>query len=199
MSIVCYILSMEKSQQKNTAPIFEIDSDELNKGVDTLLNIKTMKGKQEVESYINRLKVVESAIKNSAGSFNELFKLHRKLGETLLAEMKNPTSLEFRETGNGWRIYNKHNNPNIILTEDLSLQAICKNRSWVEACTHDIYFSSETLAEEINANGLHGDTLNKYRLIGNINYCGLVKEVETMVDSIPIYVKAFAKYIKSGG
>ena len=45
--------------------IFEIDSEELNKGVDNLLNIKTLTDKQEVESYINRLKVVEAAIKNS--------------------------------------------------------------------------------------------------------------------------------------
>ena len=114
--------------------IFEIDSEELNKGVDNLLNIKTLTDKQEVESYINRLKFVEAAIKNSEDSFNELFKLHRKLGEPLISKMKNPTSLEFSETGNGWRIYNKHNNPNIILTEDLSLQAICKNRSWVTNC-----------------------------------------------------------------
>lgn len=190
---------MKKKEPQKQPMIFEIDSEELNKGVDNLLNIKTLTDKQEVESYINRLKVVEAAIKNSEDSFNELFKLHRKLGEPLISKMKNPTSLKFSETGNGWCIYNKHNNPNIILTEYLSLQAICKNRSWVEACTHDIYFSSETLAEEINANGLHGDTLNKYRLIGNINYCGLVEKVETMVDSIPIYVKAFAKYIKSGG
>lgn len=190
---------MKKKEPKKQPMIFEIDSEELNKGVDTLLNIKTMKDKQEVESYINRLKVVESAIKNSEDSFKELFKLHRKLGETLLADMRNPTSLEFKETCNGWRIYNKHKNPVIILTEELSLQAICENCSWIEACTHDIYFSSETLVEEINANGLHGATLNIYRLIGNINYCGLVEAVETMVDTIPIYVKAFAEYIKRGG
>ena len=68
--------------------IFEIDSEELNKGVDNLLNIKTLTDKQEVESYINRLKVVEAAIKNSEDSFNELFKLHRKLGEPLISKMK---------------------------------------------------------------------------------------------------------------
>ena len=82
--------------------IFEIDSEELNKGVDNLLNIKTLTDKQEVKSYINRLKVVEAAIKNSEDSFNELFKLHRKLGEPLISKMKNPTSLKFSETGNGF-------------------------------------------------------------------------------------------------
>lgn len=192
---------MKKKEPKKQPMIFEIDSEELNKGVDNLLNIKTMKDKQEVESWINRLKVAEAAIKNSEGSFNELFKLHRKLGETLLSEMKNPTSLEFRETGNGWRIYNKHKNPNIILTEELNLQAICRNRLWTEPRTHDVYFSSETLAEDINANGLHGATFNntEYSLVGNINYCGLIVAVETMVNTIPIYVKAFAEYIKRGG
>ena len=191
---------MEKSEQKITAPIFEIDSEELNKGVDNLINIKAIKDQQEVESYIDRLKVSEAAIKNSEDSFNELFKLHRKLGETLLADMRNPTSLEFKETCNGWCICNKHKNPDIILTEELSLQAICcENCSWIEGCTHNIYFSSETLVEEINANGLHGATLNKYRLTGNINYCGLVEAVETMVNTLPIYVKAFAEYIKRGG
>jgi hypothetical protein len=190
---------MEKSKQEITAPIFEIESEELNKDVDELLNIKTMKDQQEVETYINRLKVVEAAIKNSEDSFNELFKLHRKLGETILADMRNPTSLEFKETCNGWCICNEHKNPVIILTEELSLQAICKNCSWIEARTHNIYFSSETLVEEINANGLHGTILNKYRLIGNINYCGLVEAVETMVNTLPIYVKAFAEYITRGG
>lgn len=187
---------MEKSEQKITAPIFEIDGEELNKGVDELLNIKAMKDQQEVESYINRLKVAEAAIKNSEDSFNELFKLHSKLGKTLLADMRNPTSLEFGETYNGWRIYNKHTNPNIILNEDLILQACCEYRPKIEGCTYEIEFSSETLLEEINANGLHGTTLNKYAIIGNINYCGLVEAVETMVDILPIYVKAFAAYIK---
>lgn len=192
---------MKKKEPKKQTMIFEIDSEELNKGVDNLLNIKTLQDKQEVESWINRLKVAEAAIKNSEGSFNELFKLHRKLGETLLSKMKNPTSLEFNETDNEWRIYNSHHNPNIILTEDLSLQAICINRLWFEPCIHDIYFNSETLTEEINANGLHGATFNntKYRLDGNINYCGLIVAVETMVNAIPIYVKAFAEYIKRGG
>ena len=71
---------MKKKEPQKQPMIFEIDSEELNKGVDNLLNIKTLTDKQEVESYINRLKVVEAAIKNSEDSFNELFKLHRKLG-----------------------------------------------------------------------------------------------------------------------
>lgn len=179
-------------------PIFEIDAEKLNKGVDELLNIKIMKDQQEVESYINRLKVAEVAIKNSKDSFNELFKLHRKLGETLLADMKNPTSLEFRVACNDLRIYNKHKNPNLILNEDLSLQAIWENSSWIATYTYDINFSSETLIKEINTNGLHGDRLDNYTIIGNINYCGLVEAVETMVDTIPIYVKAFTEYIKRG-
>lgn len=76
--------------------IFEIDSEELNKGVDNLLNIKTLADKQEAESYINRLKVVEAAIKNSEDSFNELFKLHRKLGEPLISKMKKPDFVEIQ-------------------------------------------------------------------------------------------------------
>lgn len=66
---------MKKKDFKKKLMIFEIDSEKLNKGVDDLLNIKTMKDKQEVESYINRLKVVETAIKNSEDNFNVLFQL----------------------------------------------------------------------------------------------------------------------------
>lgn len=201
LSIVCYICLMKKKDFKKKLMIFEIDSEKLNKGVDDLLNIKTMKDKQEVESYINRLKVVETAIKNSEDNFNVLFQLHSKLGKNLLEDMRNPTSLKVSEDCYGWCIYNKHKNPNVILTANLSLQAICEheNCSWIGASTHEIDISSEKLIKEINANGLHGNTLNNnYRLIGNINYCGLIEAVETMVYTLPIYVKAFTEYVKNG-
>lgn len=193
---------MEKSEQKLTAPIFEIDSQEMNALVDEFVRARELDKDQEVKDYYERLKSVEEALRASKDNFRTLFDLHKKVGEEDLLGLKNPTSLHFSECGSGWRIYNRQRDPVAFITEELHTYALCKKvASWQEVATRGIQFSADNLLSEISANGgLDGKRVYQYfEFNDGATYRTLIETMETMVRTLPLYVKAFKEYIQKKG
>ena len=192
---------MEKSEQKIATPIFEIDAQEMNALADDFVRGKQLNKDQEVKDYYERLKAVETAIRDSKDNFRILFDLHKKVGEDNLLGFKNTTSLYFTECGNGWRIYNRQFDPVAFISEELHMYAICKKvASWHESATRDIQFSTNSLASEITENGLDGNYFYKYFQFNNsTTYRELIETMETMVRTLPLYVNSFKEYLKKKG
>lgn len=193
---------MEKSEQKLTAPIFDIDAQEMNALVDEFVRNRELDKDQEVKDYCERLKSVEEALMASKDNIRTLFDLHKKIGEENLLGLKNPTSLHFSECGSGWRIYNRQREPSAFISEELHMYAVCKKvAAWHEAATRDIQISADNLLSEISANGgLGGKRVYQYfEFNDDATYRTLIETMETMVRTLPLYVKAFKEYIQKKG
>ena len=192
---------MKKSEQKITAPIFEIDAQEMNALVDEFVRTRALDKDQEVKDYYERIKAVEEALRASKDNFRKLFDLHKKVGEEDLLGLKNPVSLYFTECGSGWRIYNRQFDPIAFISEELHMYAVCKTvASWHEAATRDIQFSADSLVSQISANGLDGSGFCRYFVLDNgATYRKLIETMETMVRTLPLYVQAFKEYIQKKG
>ena len=197
---------MEKSEQKITAPIFEIDAQEMNALVDDFVRAQELGKDQEVKDYYERLKAVEEAIKASRDNIRTLIGLHKKIPWTeliaLRLDMDNPTSLSVRELyKNTWCIFNRINDPIAYITEDGLMFARCSNRSeWHDEYERHIEFSADTILGKITENGLRGDQMGKpLYLCRNTTYKDLIETMETMVRTLPLYVKAFKEYIQKKG
>lgn len=185
---------MEKSEQKITAPIFDIDAQEMNALVDEFVRTRELDKDREVKDYYERLKSVEEALMASKDNIRTLFDLHKKVGDEGLLGLKNPTSLHFSECGSGWRIYNRQRAPIAFISEELHMYAICKK----VAATRDIQFSADSLVSQISDNGLDGSGFYKY-FDNGATYRTLIETMETMVRTLPLYVKAFKEYIQKKG
>lgn len=192
---------MEKSEQKITAPIFDIDAQEMNALVDEFVRNRELDKDQEVKDYCERLKSVEEALVASKDNIRTLFDLHKKIGEKDLLGLKNPTSLHFSECGSGWRIYNRQREPSAFISEELHMYAVCKKvAGWHEVATRDIQFSADSLFPQISENGLDGSGFYQYFAFDNgATYRKLIETMETMVRTLPLYVKAFKEYIQKKG
>ena len=192
---------MEKSEQKITAPIFDIDAQEMNALVDEFVRSRELDKDQEVKDYCERLKSVEEALMASKDNLRTLFDLHKKIGEKDLLGLKNPTSLHFAECGSGWRIYNRQREPSAFINEELHMYAVCKKvAAWHEVATRDIQFSADSLFSQISENGLDGSGFYQYFAFGNgATYRMLIETMEYMVRTLPLYVKAFKEYIQKKG
>lgn len=189
---------MENSKQKITTPIFEIDAQEMNSLVDEFVRTRALDKDQEVKDYYERLKAVEEALSASKDNMRTLFDLHQKVGEDNLLGFKPPVSLTFAKCGNGWRIYDREKDPVAFISEELHMYALCKKVSaWHEAATRDVQFSADILVSQISANGLDGSVFCQYFEFDNgATYRTLIETMETMVRTLPLYVKAFKEYMK---
>lgn len=201
---------MKKSEQKITAPIFDIDTQEMNALVDEFVRARELDKDQEVKDYYDRLKSVEEALMASKDNFRTLFDLHMKIGEEDLLGLKNPTSLHFSECGSGWRIYNRQRDPVAFISEELHMYAVCKKLhmyavckkvvAWNEVATRDIQFSADTLFSQISENGLDGSEFCQYfSFVNGTTYRTLIETMEYMVRTLPLYVTAFKEYIQKKG
>lgn len=192
---------MENSKQKITTPIFEIDAQEMNALVDEFVRTRELDKDKEVKDYYERLKSVEEALMASKDSMHTLFDLHQKVGEDNLLGFKPSVSLTFAKCGSGWRIYDREKDPVAFISEELHLYALCKKvGAWHESPTRDIQFSADNLLPEISANGLDDKTVFQYfAFVGVTTYRTLINTMETMVCTLPLYVKAFKEYIQKKG
>lgn len=192
---------MENSKQKITTPIFEIDAQEMNSLVDEFVRTKALDKDQEVKDYYERLKAVEEALSASKDNMRTLFDLHQKVGEDNLLGFKPPVSLTFAKCGNGWRIYDREKDPVAFISEELHMYALCKKVSaWHEAATRDVQFSADNLLSEITTYGLDEKTVFQYfEFVCDTTYRTLINTMETMVCTLPLYVKAFKEYIQKKG
>ena len=197
---------MEKSEQKITAPIFEIDAQEMNALVDDFVRARELDKDQEVKDYYERLKSVEEAIKTSRDNIRTLLAMHKKIPWTELIcvrmDMNNPTSLSVREHyKNTWCIFNRIKDPIAYITEDGLMFAKCSNRSeWHMEIERDIEFSADSILDKITKNGLRGNKMGEsLYLLGDTTYRDLIETMEYMVRTLPLYVKAFKEYIQKKG
>ena len=205
--MVCYILCMENA---STTPLFNIDRKEMETLIEKFKEQKKTERDEKIQSYISRLEKAEQAITATQESLRTLFALHTQLDVAERISFNNPTSLYFTAINGEWRVQNRIKHPNVLITENCKLGAICVIRKRADEGTHVIFFSSYTLRQNIEKYGIYNNEMcihpsrlsheyYSYVLDDGLKYTGLIEIVEKMVKELPIYAKAFVDYIKGKG
>jgi len=165
---------------------------------------------EKIKSCISRLEKAEQAIAATQESLRTLFALHTQLDLADRISFNNPTSLYFTSRNGEQCVQNRMQQPNLIITENCKLGAMCVVEGHADTGKHAIFFDSHTLRQEIEKNGIYGNEMlimplrlscenYKYVLGNGLKYGGLIDLLEIMVNELPIYTKAFVDYIKDKG
>lgn len=165
---------------------------------------------EKIKSYISRLEKAEQAITATRESLRTLFALHTQLDFAERIAFNNPTSLYFTSRDGEQCIQNRMKRPNVLITEHCNLSAICVIKGHTDTDKRAIFFNSYSLRQNIEKYGFNDNEMliqplrvscenYIYVLDDGLKYTGLIEIVENMVKALPIYVKAFAEYIKRGG
>lgn len=205
--MVCYILCMENA---TTPPLFNIDRKEMETLIEKFKEQKKTERDEKIQSYISCLEKAEQAITATQESLRTLFALHTQLDLAERISFNNPASLYFTSRNGEWCIQNRIKQPNVIITENCKLSAICVIKGQTDAGKHAIFFDSYTLRQNIEKYGIYNNEMSirpshlsceyyRYVLDDGLKYAGLIEIVEKMVKELPIYAKAFVDYIKGKG
>ena len=197
-------------ENSTTPPLFNIDRQEMETLVDRFKKQKKTERDEKNQSYISRLEKAEQAITAPRESLRTLFSLHEQLDLAERISFNNPTSLYFTSSNGEWRVQNRIKHPNVLITENCKLGAICVIKKRADEGTHVIFFNSNTLRRYIEENGIYDNELlipslrvsyenYRYVLDNGLKYAGLIEIVENMVKELPIYANAFVDYIKGKG
>jgi hypothetical protein len=193
-----------------TPPLFSIDRQEMETLVDKFKERKKTERDEKIKSYISRLEKAEQAIAATQESLRTLFALHTQLDLADRISFNNPTSLYFTSRSGKQCVQNRMQQPNVLITENCTLGAMCVVKGHADTGKHAIFFDSRTLRREIEKNGIYGNELLimplrlpyencTYILDNGLKYGGLIDLLEEMVKELPIYAKAFVDYIKDKG
>ena len=197
-------------ENSTTPPLFNIDRKEMETLIEKFKEQKKTERNEKIESYISRLEKAEQAITATRESLRTLFSLHTQLDLADRISFDNPTSLYFTLRNGEWCIQNRIQQPNVLITENCKLGAICVIRKHADTSKHVIFFNSYTLRQNIEKYGIYDNEMlirpsrlsyedYKYVLDDGLKYAGLIEIVEKMVKELPIYAKAFVDYIKGKG
>lgn len=178
--------------------------------VDKFKERKKTERDEKIKSYISRLEKAEQSIAATQESLRTLFALRAQLDLADRIAFNNPTSLYFTSRNGEQCIQNRIKRPNVIITENCKLGAMCVIEGRADTDKHAIFFNSYNLRRDIEKYGITGNEMliqplrlsyenYIYVLDDGLNYRGLIEAVETMVKTLPIYAKAFVEYIKGKG
>jgi hypothetical protein len=203
-------------ENATTPPLFNIDRQEMETLLDKFKERKKADRDEKIKSCISRLEKAEQAIAATQESLRTLFALHTQLDLADRISFNNPTSLYFTSRNGEQCVQNRMQQPNLIITENCKLGAMCVVKGHADTGKHAIFFDSYTLRQKIEKNGIYGNDMlimplrlscenytsygnYKYVLDNGLKYGGLIDLLEIMVKELPIYAKAFVDYIKDKG
>lgn len=205
--MVCYIFCMENA---TTPPLFSIDRQEMKTLIDEFKERRKTERDEKIKSYISRLEKAEQAITATRESLRTLFALHTQLDFAERIAFNNPTSLYFTSRKGEQCIQNRMKRPNVIITENCKLGAMCVIKGHADTDKRALFFDSYTLRQNIEKYGIYDNEMliqplrlsyenYIYVLDDGIKYTRLIEIAENMVKALPIYAKAFVEYIKGKG
>lgn len=197
-------------ENTTTPPLFNIDRQEMETLIDKFKERKKTDRDEKIKSCISRLEKAEQAIAATQESLRTLFDLHTQLDLADRISFDNPTSLYFTSRNGEQCVQNRMQQPNVIITKNCTLGAMCVIKGHADAGKHVIFFDSHTLLQNIEKYGIYDNELlimplrlsyenYTYVLDNGLKYVGLIELLEDMVKELPIYAKAFVDYIKDKG
>lgn len=198
-------------ENATTPPLFNIDRQEMETLLDKFKERKKADRDEKIKSCISRLEKAEQAIAATQESLRTLFSLHTQLDLADRISFNNPTSLYFTSRNGERCVQNRMQQPNVLITENCKLGAMCVIKGHADTGKHVIFFDSHTLRREIEKNGIYDNEMlimpmrlsyenyATYVLDNGLKYGGLIDLLEDMVKELPIYAKAFVDYIKDKG